>query len=66
MTDDRRSRTPWIVWLFLGIVALFVVRFAVHAVSHVLDLVSTVVVVGVVGLVAWRVAVGSRRGRSRE
>ncbi len=66
MTDDRRSRTPWVVWLFLGIVVLFVLRFAVHAVSHVLDLVSTVVVVSVIGLVAWRVAVGSRRGRPRE
>jgi FtsH-binding integral membrane protein len=66
MTDDHRSRNPWIVWLFLGIVALFVLRFAVHAVSHVIDLASTVVVVGVVGLVAWRVAVGSRRGRPRE
>ncbi len=53
-------------WLFLGIVVLFVLRFAVHAVSHVLDLVSTVVVVTVIGLVAWRVAVGSRRGRPRE
>jgi hypothetical protein len=66
MTDDRRSRAPWIAWLFLGIVALFALRFAVHAVSHVLDLVSTVVVVGVLGLVAWRVAVGSRRSRPRE
>ncbi len=54
------------MWLFLGIVALFVLRFALHAVSHVIDLVSTLVVVGVVGLVAWRVAVGSRRGRPRE
>jgi cytosine/uracil/thiamine/allantoin permease len=66
MTDDRRSRTPWVAWLFLGIVVLFVLRFAVHAVSHVLDLVSTVVVVSVIGLVVWRVAVGSRRGRPRE
>ena len=54
------------MWLFLGIVALFVLRFAVHTVSHVIDLASTVVVVGVVGLVAWRVAAGSRRGRPRE
>jgi cytosine/uracil/thiamine/allantoin permease len=66
MTDDHRPRTPWVAWLFLGIVVLFVLRFAVHAVSHVLDLVSTVVVVTVIGLVAWRVAVGSRRGRPRE
>ena len=54
------------MWVFAGVVALFVVRFAVHAVSHVIDLASTVVVVGVIGLVAWRVAVGGRRGRSHE
>ena len=54
------------MWIVVGLVVLFVLRFAVHAVSHVLDLVSTVVVVGVFGLVAWRVAVGSRRGRPRE
>ena len=54
------------MWLFLGIVALFVLRFAVHAVSHVLDLVSPVVVVSVVGLVAWRAVVGRRRDRPRE
>ena len=62
MTDDRRPRTPWFVWLILGVAALFcVLRFALHAVSHLVDLVSTVVVLGVLGLVGWKVAVGGRR-----
>ena len=66
MTDDRRPRTPWVLWLCVGIVVLFALRFALHTVSHVIDLVSTVVVVGVVGLVVWRAAVGGRRGRPRQ
>jgi cytosine/uracil/thiamine/allantoin permease len=66
MADDRRSRTPWITWMFVASAALLVLRFALHAVAHLLDLASTVIVVGVIGLVAWRVAAGGRRGRSRE
>jgi hypothetical protein len=66
MTHDRRPRTPWFVWLILGVGALFALRFALHAVSHVVDLVSTVVILGVLGLVGWRVAVGGRHGRHHD
>ena len=66
MTDDRRPRTPWFVWLLLGVAALFALRFALHAVSHLVDLVATVVVLGVLGLVGWKVAVGGRRSRHRD
>ena len=66
MTDDRRARTPWFVWLLLGVAALFALRFALRAVSHLVDLVSTVVVLGVLGLVGWKVAMGGRRDRHQD
>jgi uncharacterized membrane protein YadS len=65
MTDDRRRPTPWFVWLILGVAALFALRFALHAVSHVVDLLSTVVVLGVLGRVGWKVSVGGRHSRRR-
>ena len=66
MTDDRRPRTPWFVWLLVGVAALFALRFALHAVSRVVDLMATVVVLGLLGLVGWKVAVGGRRNRHRD
>jgi hypothetical protein len=66
MTDDRRPRTPWVPWIVAALVVLLALRFALHAVSHVIDLASTVLVIGAVGLVAWRVSVGGRRRRPRQ
>jgi phage shock protein A len=61
MSEERRRGPRWFVWLLAGFVALLAVPFALHAVTRVIDLVSTVVVLGVVGIVGWRVA--SRSGR---
>jgi hypothetical protein len=70
MTDDRRPGTPWFAWLLVGAAALFAARFAaqfaLHAVAHVADLVSGLVLLGVLGLVGWKLAVGSRRSRHRD
>lgn len=66
MTDDRRPRSLRFAWLFLGVGALFALRFAVHAASRLLDLVSTVLVLGALAFVGWKVAVGGRRDRHRD
>jgi hypothetical protein len=65
MSDDR-PRTPWIVWLFVGVAAVFTLRVAVHAVRRVVDLASIVLVVVVLGVVGGKVALGGRRGRHRD
>jgi predicted tellurium resistance membrane protein TerC len=66
MADDRRPRTSLFVWLILGVAVLFVLRFALHAVSRLVDLVSTVVVLGVLGFVGWKFVLGGRRSRHRD
>jgi hypothetical protein len=54
------------MWLLIGIAALFALRFALHAVSYVVDLASTVVALAVVGFVGWKVPAGGRRCRPRD
>ena len=61
MTDDRRQRTPWVWTMFLTVAALLALRFAWHAITHLVDLVSTAGVLVVLGVVGWRVAVHGRR-----
>ena len=65
MTDDRRPRTPWVMWLFVGIGVLLGARIVLAAASRVLDLVLTVVGIAAVALVAIRLSIGGRRDRRR-
>ena len=61
MTDDRRPRTPWVMWLLVGIGALWVLRILLAAASRVLELASTVV--GLAAVASW--CGGSRSGPTR-
>jgi uncharacterized membrane protein YfcA len=63
MTDDRRPRTPWVMWLLVGIGALLGARILLAAASRVLDLAFTVVGLAAVVIVMWRLSAGGRRDR---
>jgi len=52
-----------VLWLLVGIGALLCVRIVLAAASRVLDLALTVVVIGAIATVAWRLSAG--RGRDR-
>jgi uncharacterized membrane protein YfcA len=65
MTDDRRPRTPWVMWLLVGIGALLGARILLAAASRVLDLAFTVAGLAAVAIVMWRLSVGGRRDRRR-
>jgi hypothetical protein len=65
MTDDRRPRTPWVLWLLVGIGALLCARIVLAAASRVLDLALTVVVIGAIATLAWRLSTGGGRDRPR-
>ena len=65
MTDERRSPRPWMLWLLSAATVLVAARFVLAAVSHALELASTVVVIVVVVALGWRLAVGDRRDRHR-
>ena len=65
MTDDRRPRTPWVMWLLVGIGALLGARILLAAASRVLDLAFTVVALAAVAIVMWRLSAGGRRDRRR-
>ena len=65
MTDDRRPRTPWVMWLLVGIGALLSARILLAAASRVLDLAFTVVGLAAVAVVVWRLGAGGRRDRRR-
>ena len=65
MTDDRRPRTPWVMWLLVGIGALLGARILLAAASRVLDLAFTVVGLATVAIVMWRLSAGGRRDRRR-
>jgi uncharacterized membrane protein YfcA len=65
MTDDRRPRTPWVMWLLVGIGALLGARILLAAASRVLDLAFTVVGLAAVAIVMWRLSAGGRRDRRR-
>jgi hypothetical protein len=64
MTDDRRPRTPWVMWLFLAIAALYAARVVLDTVSRVVELVVTVGGLGVAAFAVWRLSAG-RRDRRR-
>ena len=64
MTDDRRPRTPWVMWLLVGIGALLGARILAAA-SRVLDLAFTVIGLAAVAIVMWRLSAGGRRDRRR-
>jgi uncharacterized membrane protein YfcA len=65
MTDDQRPRTPWVMWLLVGIGALLGARILLAAASRVLDFAFTVVGLAAVAIVMWRLSVGGRRDRRR-
>jgi hypothetical protein len=65
MTDDQRLRTPWVMWLLVGIGALLCTQIALAAVSRVLDLAFTAVGLAAVAVVVLRLSARGRRGRRR-
>jgi hypothetical protein len=65
MTDDQRPSTPWVMWLLVGIGALFGARILLAAASRALDLAFTVVGLAGVAVVMWRLSGGGRRDRRR-
>jgi hypothetical protein len=63
--DDERPARPCLLWVVVAVVAVFVVRLGLHAVSRVADVAWTVVVLGVLAAVAWHFTVGARHRRRR-
>jgi len=64
-SDDRRVRHGWLLPLAVAFAAVFVVRTGLDVVARVVDVVSSLVLLGSVAAVGHHLVVRSRRRRNR-
>lgn len=65
LPNENRPRDGWWLWLGALVAVTFLVRVGLGAVARVVDVVVSVIVLGVVAALGWHFTVGAMRRRRR-